>query len=423
MDYQKTILKNGLTVVTHSLPKRDSVSLGIWIKAGGRYENKDNNGIAHFLEHLVFKGTKSYSCNKIKESIEGVGGALNAMTAQEHTCYFIKIPSKFLKIALNVLSEMVTCPSLKQEEVDKERFVILEEIKMYRDLPQAYVHELLDELIWPKHPLGFNLAGTFETVSKINSGDLKNFIDTFYTPSNLIISASGKIKHKELVNKIEDIFGNFKKSTKNTFLEFKNSQKAPVFNILNKDTAQGHLAIGFHSVSNCDQRKFIASLLHIILGANMSSRLFNEVREKRGLAYEIGTQVRKFRDSGAFIVHAGIDNNKTVDAVRVILEELNRIKKDLVTDDEFKRAKDFFIGQLSLSLEDTLDNMFWIGEQTVSLNKIYTLKEIIAKLSKIKRENLRELANSVFLKDNLSLSFIGKVSEEDKIKQSILCLS
>lgn len=421
--YQKTILNNGLNVVTNKLALRDSVALGIWIKAGGRYETKVNNGIAHFLEHLVFKGTKSYSCNQIKELIEGVGGSLNAMTAQEYTCYFVKVPSKFLKLAFSVLSEMARYPMLDAQEIEKERFVILEEIKMYKDLPQAYVYELLDELIWPEHPLGFNLAGTPETVTNIKRDDLSNFRDVFYGPSSIVISASGKIDHKKFLGLVKDAFGDLKKQEKNNFLEFKNNQAEPLYKIVNKDTEQGHLAVGFHCLSGSHPDRYIAALLHVILGANMSSRLFNELRERRGLAYEIGTQIKKFKDSGAFIVHAGVDNQKTQEAISVILNELSRIKNELVGEDEFRRAKDYLAGQLALSLEDTLDQMFWIGEQTVTLNKIYTLKDIVKKLSKIKIEDLKRVANSIFMKDNLSLAFIGKAGDENKIKEAITCLS
>lgn len=423
MAYQKTVLKSGVTVLSSKMPLRDSVALGIFVKVGGRYETKENNGIAHFLEHLVFKGTKSYTCRQIKESIEGVGGSFNAMTGQEYTCYFVKIPYKFIKKAMSVLSEMVLLPNLDQKEIDKERFVILEEIKMYKDLPQAHVHDLLDEIIWPNHPLGFNLAGNDQTVRKINRPDLLNFRNAFYNSSSMVISASGRMNHKDTVLLVKDFFNNLCCSEKNKFTGFTNNQKQAAFNILEKDTEQGHLALGFHSLPYGHKDRFALALLHIILGANMSSRLFNEVREKRGLAYEIGTQVKKFHDCGAFVVHAGIDNNKTIQAIEVIMLELNKIKESLVTDDEFRRAKDYFTGQLSLGLEDTLDQMFWMGEQTVLLDKVYSLKEIISQINKIKKSDLQRIAKDAFKKELLNLSFIGKIKDKFNINQSILCLN
>jgi len=399
---------------------RQSLSLGIWITVGGRYESEETKGISHFLEHLLFKGSKKYSCRKIKESIEGVGGALNGFTSEELTCYLVKIPSRYLELALDILSDMVLNPTLPNLEVEKEKHVILEEIKMYKDQPQSYVYELLDELLWPAQALGSPIIGTDESVSSIKRQDLGLFKQECYTPANIVISAAGLLGHEKLIKSVTKIFAAKKKQDKNTFLRVKEEQKAPQLKIFNKDTEQTHLAMGFHSLPRDHALKHALGLLHVILGANMSSRLFHELREKRGLAYEIGTGVKRFHDTGAFLVHAGIDNHKVPQTVGLILNELKKAKENLAAIDEFTRAREFYLGQLMLALEDTLDHMLWIGETTATLDKTYSLLDIVKEVNRVKREDIREVARGIFKEDNLNLALIGPLRKsEDKISEQL----
>lgn len=414
--YKKALLKNGLKVITCPMPKMQSVALGIWVKIGGRCENKENKGISHYMEHLAFKGNKQYSCRKIKESIEGVGGSLNGFTSEELTCYLVKLPRQYLNLALEILSSMAKSPSLEEEDIEKERTVILEEIKMYKDSPQSYVHELLDKLMWPDNPLGDSITGSFESVSGIKKKDLAAFKEKNYVASNMVISAAGALKHDELTAKIGKIFSRgAAKNNVDTFVPFERKQDKAAFNLLTKETEQTHLAMGFHGFKREHPLKHALGLLHVVMGANMSSRLFNEVREIRGLAYEIGTQIKFFQDTGAFIVHAGIDNAKVLDAIKVILEELDRVKSASINRNEFKRAKEFYIGQLMLALEDTMDHMLWIGESMSSLGKVHTLKEIVDQVKKITPADILKVAGEIFRQDNLSLSVIGPL-ERDKDK-------
>jgi len=417
--YKKTILNNGLRIITQRMPKMQSVALGIWIKAGGRYELSKNKGISHYLEHLAFKGSKSYSCRKIKESIEGVGGSLNGFTSEELTCYFVKLPSRYLALALDILSSMVINPILSPGDIEKERTVILEEIKMQKDSPQSYVYELLDNLLWPNQPLGMGITGTFESVSQIKREDLSLFKGQYYVPSNIVVSAAGLLEHDKFTSKTQKAFSNLKQKNSDKFCTVKETQFKPQLKLFHKDTEQTHLALGFHSFKRDHPLKHALGLLHVILGANMSSRLFNELREKRGLAYEIGTQVKRFQDTGAFMVHAGIDNRKVNDAIKLILEELGKVKDKLVNSDEFRRAKEFYLGQLMLALEDTLDHMFWIGESTTSLDKTYTLDEIIKEVNKVRREDIRKVARYIFKEKSLNLALIGplKASQEKIYRQ------
>ena len=241
--YKKTILDNGLRIITHAMPRMQSVALGIWIKTGGRYESPEFKGIAHFLEHLAFKGSKKYSCRKIKESIEGIGGALNGFTSEELTCYLVKLPHAHLDLALDILSDMIVNPSLLPEEIQKERTVIIEEIKMYKDLPQSYVYELLDGLLWPNQGLGMAIIGTFESVSRINREDLSLFQKQYYVPSNIVVSGAGRLNHARLRDKVKKLFSPLKNKNINAFSKAKEEQFRPQLKLLHKDTEQTHLAL------------------------------------------------------------------------------------------------------------------------------------------------------------------------------------
>ena len=412
--YKKVKLNNGLRMISHRMPGMQSVAVGIWIKVGGRYETTQNKGISHYLEHLLFKGTKKYSCRKLKEAIEGVGGSLNGFTSEELTCYLAKLPRRYLGLGLDVLSDMVLNPLLPEAEVEKERTVILEELKMYKDQPQSYVYDLLDELLWPGQILGMNIIGSLETVNSIKREDLREYSLRHYTPLNIVVSAAGALEDDELLKKAKKIFSRCEGNEINSFEPAVEQQAQPQLKVFDKATEQTHLALGFHSLKREHPLKYAQGLLHVILGANMSSRLFEEVREKKGLAYEIGTQVKRFQDTGAFLVHAGIDNRKVLEAVELILAELGRIKGSLVSLDELKRAKDFYLGQMGLALEDRLDHMLWIGENVSTLDKIYTLQEITKGIQAVSREDIREAARRIFQEKGLNLALIGPLKDHQQ---------
>jgi predicted Zn-dependent peptidase len=400
-------LDNRLQFVTHTISGMESAAIGIWVKTGGRYETEDHKGISHFLEHLLFKGSKKYTCRQIKESIEGIGGMLNAFTSEEATCFLAKIPVGHLEIALDVLSDMVLHPLLAQEDIDKERTVILEEIKMYKDLPQHYVYDVLDRLLWPAQPLGASIIGTAESVSRLQRADIEAYKKLTYTSANIVIAACGAFPHAKVVDRIKKKFRSLKGAVPNTFAAAFVRQDAPQLDLLIKETEQTHLALGFHSFKRDHPLKHAAFLLHIIMGGNMSSRLFNAVREDQGLAYEIGTQLKRFQDTGSFIVHAGIDNRKVTAAMELILAELKGVTNRLVCPDEFRRAKEFSLGQLALTLEDTMNYMLWIGESMVSLAKTYTLKDIIKEVSQVTREDIRRAAEEIFKNNAINCALIG----------------
>lgn len=418
--YKKTVLDNGVRVVTAEMKSRHSLAVGIWLNVGGRFEDPKLLGISHFLEHMVFKGTKKYSCQKIKESIEGVGGSFNGFTAEEATCYLVKIPHRYAELALDILSQMAVYPTFPAGELEKERTVVLEEIKMYKDLPQSYVYELLDELLWPDQPLGRSILGTAETVNSISRRDLVSYRQQHYSGANIVISAAGALAHDKFVRKAAKFLSAVPKSQANPFEKAKLLQPRPGLKVYAKDTEQTHLALGFHSLHRDHPLRFALVMMNIILGGSSSSRLFNEIREKRGLAYEIGSLAKRLRDTGALIVHAGIDTAKAEEALKVIFQELEKMAARPVSRDELHRAKEYFLGQLMISLEDTMDQMLWIGESTLTLDKTLTVKQVVEQVRKVSAADVKKVAGMLFSKEKANLALIGPLAGKEEVFRSIL---
>jgi len=421
--YKNSVLPNDLRIVSHDIKDRDSIALGFWIGVGGRHEEARIKGAAHFLEHIVFKGTHNYRCEEIKEKIEGVGGALNAFTSEEYTCYYAKIPTKHLDKTFDVLSDMVLSPKITSKDVRKESTVIIEEIKMYYDVPQYYALELLDGIVWPEHPLGKNLAGSATTVSQMGNRDLKGFHKTYYCPQNIVVSACGNIQHSHILKLTKNKFGGMKPKELGDFVKADNSQSAPRCVFHKRDIEQMHVALGMIGCDQHHEDRYVLNLLNVILGGNMSSRLFVEVREKRGLAYSISSSMKALQDTGLFLIRAGVDNTKIVESVEVIIKELDKMKRRDVSPGEFIRARDYLLGQLQLGLEDTLDHMLWLGESMTSRNRLQTLSSLIKKFQKIKRSDVKRVAKTILHEGRINLAVVGpmKGRQEKQLKQLLGC--
>lgn len=413
--HKKVELDNGLILVTNHMPRMESMSIGIWIRAGSRNENEKNSGISHFLEHMLFKGTLSRTCKKLKEDIEGRGGSLNGFTAEELSCFLAKVSHKHASIALEVLSDMILNAAIDPKEVERERGVIVEEIRMYHDLPNHRVHDMLSEIMWPGSSLGFPITGTIDSVKAISRKDIVVYRDSNYVPGNIVIALCGNLNQKDIESKVKNIFASSPVKTKTASLEnFCNNQSRPAVKILRKDTEQTHLSMGLHSFGKNHKDKYALGLLHVILGANMSSRLFENIREKKGLAYEIGTEVKKYSETGAFLVHAGTEHKKVKKAIECILEELKEIKENYVTAGELKRAKEFFKVQLLMALEDTLEHMLWLGDHATSLNKLPNRKEIIKKVEAVTRDDIKRVSKDIFNSSGLNIAIIGDIGNEEQ---------
>lgn len=412
--YKKSELKNGITVVSQPFKDRESVAVGIWVNTGGRYEDDRIKGAAHFFEHMAFKGSRKYSCTEIKEKIEGVGGALNAFTSEEQTCFFAKVPRKHFTQTFDILADIVFFPTIDKKDLEKERTVILEEIKMYHDLPQYRVVELLDGLLWPDHPLGQSLAGSADSVRKMSAQDLSTFHKRYYVPGHVVVAVCGAIDHKLVEFAVSRKLAGTKGVVDHAFIPARNQQSAPQVAFLRKDIEQMHVALGSLGFNTNHPDLYVLGLLNVILGGNMSSRLFNEVREKRGLAYAISSGIKSLDDTGLAMIRAGVDNTKIVGAVEVVLKELAKICKSGVSEDELKRAKDYFTGQFLLGLEDTLDHMLWIGETIISRDRVKSPEDVVREVQRVKLADIKRVACAIFDPKRLNLAVVGPLTDEQE---------
>ena len=420
MKYKKKKLSSGLNVVMSNMPFMESVSIGVWIKTGGRYEGENNCGISHFIEHMLFKGTFKRNASKLKQEIEGVGGQFNGFTSEELTCYLVKIPSKFLALGLDVLSDMVRNPKMDKAELEKEKEVICEEIKMYKDQPSAYVHELLSEIMWPGHPLGLPLAGYEKKVRAMTKAMLSAYMERYYVPSNICVVAAGKLSDSKLIEETKKHLSYSRKKTKKlSFSKFKVKQKKLNTVAYYKDTQQTHFAMGFHSYSRNHKYKYALNLLHIILGGNMSSRLFEELRERRALCYDVSSSVKKYEDTGAFLIHAGVDNNRVEQALHAVIGELNKLKTNAVSQSELNRAKQYYKGQMLLALEDTGTRMLWLGDRTMSSGGIKPIEKIMREIDLVVSEDVKKVANEIFTDKKLNVAVIcpKDIISEQKLRK------
>lgn len=412
-------IDNGLTVAANPMSHMESVAFGIWIRAGVRYEDTNNNGITHLLEHSLFKGTKTRDMKKIKEEIEGRGGSFNGFTTEEFTCYLVKLLAKDAQLGVDILSDMVIQPRLDAKEVEKEKSVIIEEINMYKDIPAQHVHEILSEMLWPKQPLGLPLAGSVESVNSITREDVVAYKERFYNPNNMLLIGAGRIKEDELLSLAKKYFSKVPGKEAPKFKSATKLQREPVLNLASKETEQTHMALGFHSPDRFHPDRYAASLLNIILGANMSSRLFHIVRDELALCYEISSSMRRYEDAGAFVIGAGLDEANLIKALRTIFGELNSIKKNSVSKEELIRAKEFYKGQLLFTLEDTMSLMLWLGEKIVAGEKEFNTKKIIEKIKSVNQDDLIRVAQDILTDKNMNLAVIGPVKDEKSIKDAL----
>ncbi|MDP3804846.1 MAG: pitrilysin family protein [Candidatus Omnitrophota bacterium] len=412
-------IDNGLKIVTERMSHMESVAIGIWIRAGGRYENESNSGISHMLEHLLFKGTLTRNMMTIKQEIEGRGGSFNGFTSEEHTCYLVKVLAKDAELGIDILSDMILNPKLAEEELKKEKSVIIEEINMYKDMPAHYVHEILAEMMWPGQPLGMPLAGTVESVGAIIRQDVVEYKDRYYNPKNMLVVSTGQIEEDALVGLSKKYLSSAKGQSSPAFSKIRLDQKKPEFKLMSKDTEQTHVALGIHASDRFSSDKHILSLINIILGANMSSRLFHTMRDEMALCYEISSSIRRYDDCGAFVVSAGVDESKLSKSLGIVMKELARMKKEPVGPEELRRAKEYYKGQLLFALEDTVSRMLWLGEKVISGEKDFSVKNILECIEKVTADDLMRVSKNMFRNESLNLSVIGPIKDDRAVREEL----
>lgn len=409
-----TPLDGGTLVVTRDLPGRSSVALGLWFAVGGRHESAEQNGSAHFIEHMLFKGTRRRTARAISEAVEGLGGYLNAFTCEEQTCFYARARHDRLETLFDVLSDMVIDSRFTACDVAKEREVIKEEIAMYNDQPHQLVLEALNELIWPDQPLGRPLAGTPLTLDRLGRTDLLRFMRTHYSRGSLVVAAAGQVSHDQVLKLARRLVSRLPAGSRASASPAHSEQSTPRVHVVTKPAEQTQLALAFRGFCRTDPRRFACRLTSVVLGENMSSRLFQSIREQHGLAYSIGTSLASFYDTGAFLITAGLDNRNVRRALELVLRELIRMAARAPSGAELKRARDYVLGQFRLGLESTENQMNSLGEQMLGFGRIHSEAEIERGVLKVTAADVRAVARALFKPSNANLALVcsGRSSKE-----------
>jgi len=419
--YTKSTLDNGLRVVTADIPQARSVSTAIFVGAGSRYEEKRISGISHFLEHMFFKGTRNRrTAKEISEAIEGVGGIINAEAGKEVTVFWTKVARPHFSLALDVLGDILLNSTFEPPEIEKERAVIIEELSMLMDSPQEWVDVLLDEVMWGDQPLGWDIGGTRESVSAITREDMMRYLEGHYAPENAVVSIAGAVDHEAVVAELAALLGRWDRrlvaaSYPEVALPSSRLHRAK---LQSKKTEQAHFCLGLPGLSYVDPDRFTLDLLNVILGEGMSSRLFQEIREKRGLAYDVHSYVNHYRDVGSSIVYAGVDPRRIDPAIAAVLEELAKLKMPIPAL-ELAKAKEFWKGRMLLRLEDTRSIAAWMGGQELLLGRIMDVDEVVSIIDAISGEHLQQVAQRLFGPEHLNLAVIGPFNSEARFAKKI----
>lgn len=414
--YRLSKLKNGIRLASVEMPHMQSVSVGIWAGIGGRYESKDLSGISHFIEHLMFKGTRRRNAKQLTEAVEGVGGYLNAFTTEDHTCYYAKAGAQHFPILCDVLSDMYLNSQFEPAEIEREREVIREEIMMYRDNPAQHAQELLSETMWPAHPLGRALTGTVETISKFKRPLLMSFMQEHYNGKTTIVTVAGKVTHEEVMDKLGSKLERVKAGKTPRFARCRIAGKDPKISLVSQDTEQTHLAMGFYAFGRDDERRFALKLLSVILGENMSSRLFQKLREQYGFCYSVNTGMVALADAGLINIYAGLDTAKLKKAIRMIMHELERVCQKAPSRHELRKAQDYTIGQTLLGLESTTNQMMWMGESVLGYHKVLDPSEVEKKVLSVNPEDVKNVACHCLKRARLGMAVVGPIKHADEIK-------
>lgn len=414
---KKHTLDNGIRIVMEKIDYVKSASIGIWVNVGSNNENQETNGLSHFIEHMLFKGTENRKANEIAEDIDNLGGQLNAFTSKECTCFYVKVLDENIKEAVDILSDMFFNSLFKQEEIDKEISVVIEEIKMYEDSPEDIVHDKLTEVIFNNSPMAYNILGTEENLKTFTTKKVVEYMKKNYTPYNTVIAVAGSFDEQEFVRMINEKF----KDWHNEDIKHVDPDAEYVRSVvgINKDLEQLHMCIGNKTIGRHDKNYYPLLVLNNLFGGTMSSRIFQEVREKKGLVYSIYSFVSNYSNTGIFSIYAGMSYNQVEDALRTVLKEMISIKNGNISDEEFIRAKQQIKGNYILGLESTSSRMSSIGRRELLYNEIQYPEEVIESINSVKKEDVLNLAVELFDIDSLSITFTGNLNKNKDIEEKI----
>lgn len=408
--YRKSSLPGGVRLISEEVPGVASVAIGFWVNVGSKWESAGEAGVSHLLEHLLFKGTKKRSAREIAEALDSVGGQLNAFTSKEHTCYYAKVLGEHLPLALDVLSDMFLAPLLDTEDIAREKQVVLEEIRMYEDSPDELVHDLLTEVAWPDHPLGRPTLGTQESLSGLTREHILAFYERYYRPANLVITAAGNLKHERLIELCRRYFQDPCPPSP------PNAQEPPRFHagrrVFQRDTEQVHVCLGAPGVPAEDETNYVVDVANSILGGGLSSRLFQHIREERGLAYSVYSYHTAYQGAGIFTVYVGLSRENLKAGLDLATAEMQSLLEEKVPSAELERARQQVLGSFLLSLENTTNRMIRLGKQELSLGRYVPVEEVKEKIRAVTAEDVMNLCARVFQPDRLTTVVLGPVGEE-----------
>ena len=407
--YYRTVLPNGVRIVTGPMTGVRSASLIFYYGVGSRYERPRIQGVSHFLEHMLFKGTeKRPDPMMVSQEIEGVGGMLNAATGRESTNYWCKVPSTHFPLAFEVLADILRNSVIDAAELDKERSVIIEEIRSVQDSPEDLVHDVIDEVVWGDQGIGRPIAGTEETVTNIDRDQMVDFWRNNYRPERLVVAAGGDITHEQVVELTGRDFGDLPATGPGDEFDLTVSdQNEARIRLVDRETEQAHLCLAMPALSYSTERRYVQGTIEAILSSGMSSRLFQEIREKRGLVYSVYGYFRPYADIGQAVIYAGTDLERVEETVGALVEELRKLRDDGVPAEELQRTKDLRKSRLLMGLEDSRSVASWVGSQELTYGEIKTPEEVMVKIEEVTARQVQELANEIFQPEKLSLALIG----------------
>ncbi len=406
----KTTLKNGVRILTKKIPHVRSVSMGVWVNVGARDESPEENGLSHLIEHMIFKGTRKRTAFQIAKEFDALGCQTNAFTGYENTCYYAKVVDTHVETVVDILSDVFLNSVFDEKEVEKERPVIFQEIGMVEDNPEEYVHVLSGKAFWGNNPLGRPVLGTRENILGFKAKDIKKYFKRFYQPERIIISIAGNLSHDRSVDLIGTYFESIKPG--NSFPERITPSRQSSIDLHNRDSEQAHICLGTNGISITDSRRFAFSILNTVFGGNMSSRLFQKIRENRGLAYSVYSFISSYADTGMFGAYVGVNPSKANEATKLILYEMNRLKKVGIDKSELKDAKEYIKGNLLLASESIDNQMVRLAQSEINFNKHIPLQRVVDKIEAVTADDVIDLAKALFQTDQLSFTMLGPVKDK-----------
>ena len=419
-DIHRLVLPNELIILSEEMPHIRSVSIGIWMKSGSRDEAAEFNGISHFTEHMVFKGTTTRSAQAIAREVDSIGGNMDAFTGKETICFNIKVLDEHLPIAIDILSDLVLNPVFNPKDIVREKGVILEEIKMDEDNPDYLVHEIFTQNFWKDHPLGKPILGTKETVRSFRQEDLFGFYRERFSPNNIIISAAGNLNHTKFVDLIQQRFAGLK-PVPNGYHQPAPAVTPRIITRNKKSLEQVQLCLGVPSHPISHEKRYVSYVLNTVLGGGMSSRLFQKIREEQGLVYSIYSDLNPYRDTGCLTVYAGTSLESTQNVVNSVMAEFRELKREPLPEEEVRRAKDQLKGSLMLSLESSTSRMSNLARQQMYFQRFFSLDEIIAQIEAVTAEELLEMSNQLFQTDKIAVTALGNLDGLKLSREQLIC--